>query len=337
MTILHTLQWTQFAGTEKVCVDLCNEFSKEHQVYLLSSNEIGTYIDKKVNLIEIDFKKSRFNLMFLYKISKIINKMNPDIIHVHNTKELEIIYYARFFLKKKIPIVGTRHNPVLKKRFAFADLGVAVSEETKLYTNAKKNIVILNGIPYKEPKFIENIKNTNTFNLVAVGRLAPVKGFHILIKALSLVDFEYKLNIIGEGQQRGELEDLINSLELCEKIKLLGFVSNTQDYIYSSDAQIISSTEEGFSLALIEAIFYSSVLIASDIANHKDLLGEELVYENTLENLVSKLNEIYKDYNKYQKLFAKAKNKKDEYSIENTSQKYLEAYKMLTHLTQNYL
>ena len=29
MIILHTLHWTQFAGTEKVCVDLCNEQAKQ--------------------------------------------------------------------------------------------------------------------------------------------------------------------------------------------------------------------------------------------------------------------------------------------------------------------
>lgn len=39
---------------------------------------------------------------------------------------------------KKVPIIGSRHNPVLKKKFALADMGVAVSDETRIYTNAKE-------------------------------------------------------------------------------------------------------------------------------------------------------------------------------------------------------
>lgn len=326
MIILHTLHWVQFAGTEKVCVDLCNELSKEHTVYLLTNEKIKPYIDKNVNFIYLDFEKNRYNPLFLYKVAKIIGKINPDIIHIHNTKELEIMYNARFFMKKKVPIIGSRHNPILKKKFALADIGVAVSDETRIYTNAKRNITILNGIPYKE---VITSERNDVFTIVGVGRLAPVKGFHTLINALSKVDFDFKLNIIGEGEQKEELKELIKLLKLEEKIELIGFVRNVQDYIHNSDLQIISSSEEGFSLALIEAIFYSKALVATDIANHKELLGENLVFKNNSESFVQKLNDVNKNYSKYVELFAKIKQTKDEYSIEKMVGKYVEAYKSL--------
>ena len=143
MTVLHTLHWVQFAGTEKVCVDLCNELSKEHTVYLLTNEKIKPYINENVNLVEVDFEKNRYNPFFLYQVSKILERINPDVIHIHNTKELEIIYNARFFMQKKVPIIGSRHNPIFKKKFVLADMGVAVSDETRIYTNAKRNITIL--------------------------------------------------------------------------------------------------------------------------------------------------------------------------------------------------
>ena len=326
MIILHTLHWVQFAGTEKVCVDLCNEFAKEHEVHLLTTNKIKPYVDDNVNLVEVDFEQNRYNPFFLYKIAKIIEKINPDIIHIHNTKELEIIHNAMFFIGKKIPIVGTRHNPIVKKKFALADLGVAVSDETRIYTNAKRNITIPNGIPFKD---VTNFDKNNTFTIVGVGRLAPVKGFHTLINALSKVDFNFKLNIIGEGEQKQELQNLINSLNLQEKVELVGFVKNVHDYIHNSDLQIISSSEEGLSLALIEGIFYAKVLVATDIANHKELLGEKLVFENSIKAFIDKLKDVHENYDKYKQLFAKVKEKKDEYSIEKMASKYLEAYKSL--------
>jgi glycosyltransferase involved in cell wall biosynthesis len=326
MIILHTLHWIQFAGTEKVCVDLCNELSKEHTIYLLTNEKIRPYINDNVNFIDFDFKKSRRNPFFLYKVAKMVEKINPDIIHVHNTKELEIMYNARFFMKKKIPIIGSRHNPVLKKKFSLADLGVAVSDETRIYTNAKRNITILNGIPFKEVKKFEN---KNKFTIVGVGRLAPVKGFHTLITALSRVDFDFKLNIVGDGEQKEELLSLIKLYGLENKIELVGFVRNVQDYIYNSDLQIISSSEEGLSLALIEGIFYAKVLIATDIANHKEILGEELVFDNNIDAFVNKLEDVNNNYEKYVTLFSKIKDTKDNYSIEKMAEKYFEAYKSL--------
>ena len=326
MIILHTLHWVQFAGTEKVCVDLCNELSKEHNVFLLTSKHIKPYINDEVSLVEVDFEKNRYNPLFLFKIANIIKKINPDVIHVHNTKELEVMYNAMFFLGRKIPIIGTRHNPVIKKKFALADMGVAVSDETRIYTNAKKNITILNGIPFKDvKKFAKN----DIFRIVGVGRLAPVKGFHILIKALSKVNFDFKLNIIGEGEQKEELENLINSLGLEKKVELIGFVKNVQDYIYNSDLQIISSSEEGLSLALIEGIFYANVLVATDIANHKELLGLDLIFDNDVNSFVNKLEDVNSNYKRYEQLFAKVKEKKEDFSIEKMVEQYVQAYKSL--------
>lgn len=326
MIILQALYWVQFAGTEKVCVDLCNELSKKHKVYLLTHDKIKPYINDDVIFVDLDLKKSRRNPFFLYKVAKIIEKINPDVIHIHNTKELEIMYNARFFMKKKIPIIGSRHNPLMKKKFSLADLGVAVSDETRIYTNAKRNITILNGIPFKEVKEFEN---KNKFTIVGVGRLAPVKGFHTLITALSKVNFDFKLNILGEGEQKEELLHLIKLFKFEDKIELVGFTRNVQDYIYNSDLQIISSSEEGLSLALIEGIFYGKVLIATNIANHQDILGEELIFENNENAFVNKLEDVYNNYEKYVALFSKVKEIKEKYSIEKMAQKYLDAYKSL--------
>lgn len=326
MIILQTLHWVQFAGTEKVCVDLCNELSKEHTVYLLTNEKIKSYINENVNFVDLDFEKNRYNPFFLYKVAKIIEKINPDIIHIHNTKELEIMYNARFFMKKKVPIIGSRHNPILKKKFALADMGVAVSDETRIYTNAKKNITILNGVPYKD---VIEFKKRDKFTIVGVGRLAPVKGFHTLIKALSQVDFDFKLNIVGEGEQKQELEDLIKLLKLEEKVELVGFVRNVQDYIHNSDLQIISSSEEGLSLALIEGIFYAKILIATDIANHKELLGKDLVFDNSIEAFARKIKKVYENNDKYEQLFIKIKEKRENFSIEKMVEQYIQSYKSL--------
>lgn len=327
MRILQTLNWTQFAGTEKVCVDLSNELAKNNEVILLSSKDITKYLNCDVRFILFDFAKNRYNPYFLYKTAKLIEKISPDVIHCHNGKELEIIRFMQIFLHKKIPILATRHCIAFKKQYMLADIGVAVSSETMANMNSKKNILITNGIGFKSPNFI---KKDNKFTILGVGRLVEAKGWDLLITALSKVEFDFKLQILGEGNEKENLQSLAANLGISEKIELVGFVENVADYVYSCDLQVIASQTEGLSISLIEAIFYAKVLIASDIANHKDILGDELVFDRKVENLTKKLNEIYANYDKFTEIFSKVKARKDDFSIEKMAQKYMDAYCILS-------
>ncbi|WP_228568711.1 glycosyltransferase [Campylobacter sputorum] len=55
--------------------------------------------------------------------------------------------------------------------------------------------------------------------------------------------------ILGQGVYENELKNLIKSLNLENKIKLVGYVNNPWDYINSSNLQVLFSRLEGFSLA----------------------------------------------------------------------------------------
>lgn len=326
MTILHTLHWVQFAGTEKVCVDLCNELSKEHKVFLLSHEKIKSYINDNVNLINFEFNKSRRNPFFLYKVAKIIEKIDPDIIHIHNTKELEIMYNARFFMKKKVPIIGTKHTLTPKKKYKLADLAVGILEDTHSIIKSKNSIIIKNGMAYKEPKLL---KKEEKFHIVSAARLTPAKGMDIVIKAASLLNFEFKLSLYGRGEQEEELKQLIKDLNLQERVEIVGFVDNLNDYLFSSDVQIIASRFEPYGLTAIDGIYYSKLLISTKTGICEQILDNELLFETNEQSLANKLNDVYENYEKYVDLFSKIKGTKDDYSIEKMVQQYIQAYKSL--------
>ncbi|ANE36360.1 glycosyltransferase, family 1 [Campylobacter iguaniorum] len=325
MKILHTLHWVQFASTEKVCVDLCNEMSKNHDVFLLTNNQIKHYINKKVNLVEVDFQNNRYNPFFLYKIAKIIDDINPDIIHCHNTKELEIIYNTRIFTKRKIPIVATKHTLRAKKRFKKADLCVAILEDTKEILK-EGSIIIKNGMAYKEPK---KLQRDNKFYIISASRLSPVKGNQIIIEALSMVNFDFKFDIFGQGEQKNELQNLINSLNLQDKITLQGFSDNLQDHLFSCDVQIIASIFEPYGLTAIDGIYYSPLLLSTKTGICAQILPDELIFQTDPKSLANKLNDIYTNYNEYKEIFAKIKATKDKFSVEAMANNYLNAYENL--------
>lgn len=320
MKIIQFLHGDQIAGMEKFCLDLTNELSKEHQVMFLGDRALEKYLDQNVIFVELDSKKSRNNIVYMYKILKIFKDFSPEIIHVHRQKSIQIMKRLKIFLN--IPFIATKHDMQKKKAFYGLDYAISISDETKDTIEAKKVFKIYNGIPYLEPKKIEM---PNVFNIVAVGGLRKVKGYDALIEAVSKLSFPFHLTIIGEGDERPYLEESISNLGLDEKISLIGFKSNINDYLYSADLQVISSKSEGFSLAMIEGIFYSKILISTRVSGCTEILSDDLMYE--IKQLTKKINDVYENKNRYQNSFSKVKETyKPHLTIEACAKEHLNVY-----------
>ena len=254
-------------------------------------------------------------------------KILPAILLVNQIQYTqEIMKYCQIFLNKKIPLVFTKHNWFVKKRMKYADLCVGISPETLKLCNAKNNILIENGIKFQQPK---NILPEGVFKIVGVGRLEEHKNWQLAITALSRVNFDYRFYIVGQGIYEHQLKVLIEKLNVEDKVKLVGFVNNPWDYIYSSDLQILPSRLEGFSLALIEGIYYGKMVFALDTANHRQVLGDDFIIEDDAEKLAIKFDQVYHHYDEFSGKFESIKAHSTRFDINQVAKKYVDAYQSL--------
>ncbi|MHB8773437.1 MAG: glycosyltransferase [Syntrophales bacterium] len=93
--------------------------------------------------------------------------------------------------------------------------------------------------------------------IVGIGRLCRDKGFSFLIKAVSLLRTEgidCRLVLLGEGGERRELEGLVRELGLEGAAALPGFAENPYKLLARSTVFVLSSVNEGFPNALLEAM-----------------------------------------------------------------------------------
>ncbi|MCW0514088.1 glycosyltransferase, partial [Riemerella anatipestifer] len=132
-----------------------------------------------------------------------------------------------------------------------------------------------------------------------VGRLDRDKNVAELLEILSQVNLhsDWKLQIVGEGDKREELEKLVKSNNLENKVSFLGnrTVNEIESLLERSKVFVFTSLKEGLPTVLLEAMFCSNVLVAydcnygpSDIINknngfliplrNKDLFREKLQY-----------------------------------------------------------
>jgi glycosyltransferase involved in cell wall biosynthesis len=102
--------------------------------------------------------------------------------------------------------------------------------------------------------------------ILGVGRLATVKDFPTLIRAFNQVRIETpaRLVILGEGEKRAEITQLIKSLSLEDEVSLPGFVDNPLPYMARAKVFVLSSAWEGFGRVLVEAMACSTPVVSTN-------------------------------------------------------------------------
>jgi len=102
-------------------------------------------------------------------------------------------------------------------------------------------------------------------HLLAVGRLAPVKGFDLLLEALAIVKATYpgvRLSILGSGPQDAFLKAMCARLGLGRSVQFLGEVSQPAHFFAEASLFVLSSRHEGMPNALLEAAAAGLPLVA---------------------------------------------------------------------------
>jgi glycosyltransferase involved in cell wall biosynthesis len=101
--------------------------------------------------------------------------------------------------------------------------------------------------------------------ILSVGRLDHQKGFDLLIDAFAkLAISDVDLLILGEGDERNNLEHQIKKMNLNERVKLIGFQNNLQDYYKQAELFVLSSRNEGYPNVLVEAMSLGCACVAND-------------------------------------------------------------------------
>lgn len=160
---------------------------------------------------------------------------------------------------------------------------VCVSENVResfcrLFPEAPPSSVLYNvndeeEILRKADAFIPDPSNVPT--LCAVGRLSPEKGFDRLLRACAqMTDLPFRLQIIGEGDQRPTLEALIRETGLQDRVELPGWQSNPYPYMKAADVIVCSSLFEGLSTVVTEALILGKPIVTTPCSGMTELLGD---------------------------------------------------------------
>jgi glycosyltransferase involved in cell wall biosynthesis len=157
----------------------------------------------------------------------------------------------------------------------------------------EKGIVLYN--PVSQPKVYDKKQNLN-FEIVYVGRLVKVKNVAALIEAVASVSKKAFLTIVGEGNEKVNLENLVKNLNLENQIRFVGFCNEPSKYVSQADLFVLPSFSEGFGIAVVEAMYQSVPCLCSNVGGIPEFVIDGktgwLFDPNNLQELTAKLKMI---------------------------------------------
>lgn len=284
-------------GGEKLVFDIALNINRDlFEVYVVSffpktgNHKERTLESAGIKVFYLD-KSLGLSLEMFQKTKKLISEINPDIIHSH----LDVLIYLLPFYKKKQIKLHTVHSMAefeavgihkLIRKICFKFRGVVpvaigetVSKSISRYYNIKQEKIpcIYNGVEIPKEKVIVK-SSDDTLTFVSIGTLYYIKNHKLLIEAFNEcvknTDKNIRLKIIGEGALRSELENLIKQYKLEEYVQLPGWKDSVYRDLQESDVYVCSSTVEGISLSILEAMVCGLPVIASDVGGNPDLVKD---------------------------------------------------------------
>jgi len=252
----------------------------------------------------------RFDIRVVRRLCQVIRERDIQIIHTHGYKsDILGLIAARL---TGIACLSTPHGfsgKVSLKLAAFIRVGThmlryfdavaplseeLMSDMKRLGVPEAKTQFIRNGVDLKEiDQSIEELESgvektlevanegtesKHTKVIGFIGQMIPRKGLmHLLdcFEQLYTNHPEYRLQMIGDGSQRAELEAYANSLRSANAIEFLGFRSDRLALLSKLDLFVMTSSLEGIPRCMMEAMAIGIPVVAYDIPGVDQLIDHE--------------------------------------------------------------
>lgn len=273
-------------GTENVGQMMANAMViRGHKVHILTFDDACSESkwDLQTGIVLHHLDESSDSLSdsrMLYTIASI----NPDLIvglHMNRT----FLRYTKCARKLNIPIVLSEHiDPHFPQRinsFTHDERLVAFHGATRIHLLVEpfrktlpefmqnKISVVPNTVVEPEITALEDYTD-NEKTITTVARLVPRKNISKLIEEFSVVakrNPEWKLNIIGDGPQRGSLESLAKGKGVKNQVEFIGETKDPYSFLRKTQIFVLPSLFEGFPMSSLEALAHGLPLIGFDICN----------------------------------------------------------------------
>lgn len=281
-------------GAQKQCILLLNELQRHDDLDLtVIFFHIGVHYDllmqDRLRVIHLPARGSNYDPRNLWAVWRVLRKIRPNLLFTW----LQSSDVYGFFLRRIIPsmrwLMTERDSSYpdelrfwLRRTLGrFADGIVANSVKGTQYweqARARGRLFTANNIV---PVSTDSRQQARTARVVTIGRLEPQKNAHTVIEAfasLAVVHVDVNFAVIGAGEEEAALKALVAERGMSDRIDFMGFRRDVPAQLRASQLAVSMSHHEGLPNVMLESVAAGTLVVASDIPEHRELLGETYPY-----------------------------------------------------------
>lgn len=355
MKILHVITSLYTGGAETLVVNLMPRFKAlGHDVGVVVFNGEHTPLMERLEKECPDCRiyrlgNSYYNPWYIVKLIGIMRKY--EIVHTHNTAPQ---FFAALAAKVlcSVVLVTTEHNTSNRRRdwrwyprgidrWMYNQYKEVICISHQAESNLKASLdhckahiqTIFNGVDVltfhsaKADSILLNEKRS--FTIVMVAGFRYQKDQDTLIQAMSHLDkTQYELWLVGDGERRRILEDLVHEKQLDSCVKFLGLRQNVAEILHAADVVVMSSHFEGLSLSNIEGMSVDKPFIASDVDGLREMTeGYGILFPHgDAKNLAEIIQQLHDDNKYYQQVADKCYERARQFDISQMVRQYNDVY-----------
>ena len=229
------------------------------------------------------------------KLQSLLDEIRADVVVSMFGHEVSFLYRMRDGSKKVLEIHFSKYFRLQQQRggvWWLADKWrtwkdqkyirqynkfVVLTQEDKAYWGNLPNIEVIYNAATFTPSETARLENKR---VLSVGRLTFQKGYDMLLEAWAKVHVrhpDWKLTIVGGGEEHNTLQQQIYCLGLTEAVELKSPTSHIQDEYLANSIYVLSSRFEGFGMVMVEAMSFGLPAVAfackcgpRDIISHQE-------------------------------------------------------------------
>ena len=291
--ILFVIPSLPIGGAERVMVTLLQHVDRSRfEPHLAMVQRTGFYLKDVPPDVPIHDLKAKRVRWAVSKLIRLVWELKPHVLHTSMPELNMAAVLSRPFLPAGVrilireEIVGsvdnleTRKHPAVwnwlyRRLYSRADRVICLSQFVldDLAAMGIPRRVLLHIYAPVDTKLVARLGNEggNPFegkgpHLLAAARLQKRKGFDVLLDAMPRVCAAVpgvQLTILGEGVLKPELMAQRERLGLNQTVHFIGYKPNPFPYFKHADLFVLSSTNEGFGLVVVEALAVGTPVVAA--------------------------------------------------------------------------
>ena len=252
----------------------------------------------------------------------------PIVFTEHSTnnrrRRFRILKYIEKFVYSKLDFIGC--------------ISKGTYDSLNAFVNVEHNAEIINnGINVDKFRIRGTLKKSGFFHendylLIQVSSFRLQKDHETLINALVELPSHVKLLLVGDGPLKKIREEQVKALNLEARVTFLGNRFDIPELLNVSDLVILSSTYEGFGLAIVEGMAAGKPVIASNVDGLRDIVQDYgLLFEmGNSKNLCEQIRSLLEDDTFYREVANRCRKRAEDFSIQRMVDKYFKIYRRLS-------